>query len=76
MVEKRKRRGTPRDVKPYVRLSPELVDGHHWRAINDKAAFLESVGMWWNEFHDQPGESFSVDVIEMTEAEVEALPDI
>ena len=67
---------TKRNVKPFVKLSPELTDGQHWVPVDNKSAFLESVEMWWDEFHDEVGAAFDVEVIEMTQAEVDALPDI
>lgn len=63
-------------VKTYFKLSPELVDGEHWTPTDDIKVVLDSVRAWCEDFNDCVGESFEIEVIEMTEAEFEALPDI
>ena len=67
---------TRRNLKPFIKLSPELTDGIHWTPVDNWPGFLESIKAWYDEFHDQVGEHFEVEVIEMTDAEVEVLPDL
>ena len=65
------------EKKPVIRLSEQLADGQHWTIGPDtRDGFLRVIGEWWDEFHEQVGESFSVEVIEMTDAEIEGLPSI
>ena len=56
-------------------LSPELVDGQHWTVVDTKEEICEAVKEWCNEYRSV-GESFSVCVVDMTDEEVEALPDV
>lgn len=65
-----------RDLKPFVKLSPELTDGEHWTPVDRKTPFLDAISMWWDAFHDDVGAHFEIEVIEMTQEEVDALPDI
>lgn len=62
--------------KPRFKLSPELVDGDSWAVVDDEKAALKSVKAWLDEAKDCPGESFSVEVVEMSDKEVESLPEL
>lgn len=62
--------------KPYFKLSPELADGEHWVPMDNIDTVLEYVKEWCADCKDSIGESFTIEVIEMTDAEIEALPDI
>ena len=65
------------EKKIMFKLSPELSDGDHWTIVDNKSSVLEAISIWCDEFSsDCPGESFSVETVEMSQAEVEALPEI
>ena len=64
-----------------MKLSPELADGDHWTIADTPEELLHAVTAWWGEMstglHDNViGESFTVEVISMTDEEVKALPDV
>ena len=66
-----------RDTKPRYKLSPELVDGDHWMVVDKRSQVLEAVKMWAEaEEMDAYNDGFNVDIVEMTDVEVELLPDI
>ena len=65
-----------RHTRPFFKLSPELVDGDHWTPVDTIEQVLTAVRAWCEEFRDEIGEEFSVEIIDMTDAEVEALSDI
>ncbi len=65
-----------RHTKPVLKFSPELVDGDHWTVCDNERGLLGAVRAWYDEFKDQIGEQFTVEVVDMTEAEIEALPEI
>ena len=56
-------------------LPPDLVDGDHWVPVDDKQAVLDAVEMWCDQFGDD-GDSFTIKVEMMSDAEIEALPEI
>ncbi len=62
----------------YLKLPPEIVDGEHWTVVDNTGAALEAMKTWCDEFLDypDPGESITIELVEMTLAEVDALPDI
>lgn len=65
--------------KPRYKLSPELVDGDHWTVMDTKSQLLEAVGQWCDcqaEMGNENGERFDVEIVYMTDAEVDALPEI
>lgn len=74
--------GTPRamtpndDKKPYFKIPPELVDGQHWTFVDNASYVIEAVKEWCAENGDCIGDSFTIEVVEMSEAEVNALPEI
>ena len=60
-------------------LSPELVDGDHCTVVDDKEAVLDAVGAWCDEFggpFGAEGERCSVKIVEMSDKEVNDLPEI
>lgn len=59
----------------YFKLSPELFDGHQ-SEITDEAGALERIKQWFEEFRDVPAAEFSVEAIELTEREFNALPEL
>ena len=65
-----------RHTRPVLKLSPELVDGNHWTVCDNESGLLEAVREWYRGFKDDVGERFTVEVVDMTDAEIEALPDI
>ena len=62
-------------AKPRLKLDPDLGDGFHW-TIHDTpdAVLLESIRTWME--NAVPGDSFTVELIVMTDEEVNALPDV
>ena len=58
------------------KLSPELGDGEHYTVVDTPAQLCEAVKAWaeCEEFHEL-GEGFHVEVIEMSQEEVDALPE-
>jgi len=64
--------------KKRLKLSPELVDGEHEIPVTTKEQLLEAIGVWYdNTFQDTSvGESFTVEVIEMSDKEISELPTI
>ena len=61
---------------PILQLSPELADGDSSTVCDNLRGLIESITAWYDEFKDQPGEGFQVEVIEMSKAEVDALPQL
>lgn len=61
--------------KRRLKLDPNLVDGHHW-AIHDEpdATLMEIIRLWMDEA--LAGERIEIELVEMTDAEVQDLPDI
>lgn len=57
-------------------LSPELGDGLSYSIADNSDQLLRAVFVWCREFGSEPGESFSVQTVEMTDKEVEALPEV
>jgi len=64
------------EKKLYYKLSPELVDGDHWTPVGSIDQVLASVKLWCEEFGREEGESFTVEIISMTDEEFDALPEI
>lgn len=60
--------------KRYFRLPPECSDGEHWTIC--ESPFLAAEALHSALAESAPGESFTVHVVEMTDAEAEALPDV
>jgi len=59
------------------KLSPELSDGFNYTIVKTKEQVLEIIGIWCDEAANySPGESCSIEIVEMSDAEIEALPDI
>lgn len=61
--------------KRRLKLDPNLADGQHW-TIHDRpdATLMELIQLWMDEA--TVGESIEITLVEKTDAEVEALPDI
>jgi hypothetical protein len=59
--------------KQYYRISPELSDGQHWSIVETKECLLEAIGEWLDSGPVE-SESFKVEIVEMSDDEVEALP--
>ena len=57
------------------KMSPELGDGQNAEICDDPTVVLERIRIWLDEFQLYPGE-FSVETVWMSDAEVEALPEI
>lgn len=58
----------------YFKLSPELYDGQS-SVYTDKQGALELFQMWLEEFQEYPGDC-SIESVEMTEREFNALPEV
>ena len=63
-------------MAPRIKLSAELSDGDHWSIIDTPGDALAIIREWFAEHGDTPGESFSVEIVSMSDAEVDALPDL
>ncbi|MHC4547071.1 MAG: hypothetical protein ACYSYL_21600 [Planctomycetota bacterium] len=61
-----------------LKLSPELADGQHWTVVDTRADAMEAINAWFDNFEQFPmtGDCFKVDVVEMSDEEVDALPPI
>jgi hypothetical protein len=58
------------------KLSPELADGQHWTVCDTLDQLLDTIRAWHEGGGAEAGESFTIDVVEMSDAEVAALPEI
>ena len=58
------------------KLSPELSDGSSHTVVKTKEQVQEIVGYWCDEAHNYPGEPCSIEYVEMSDSEIEALPDL
>lgn len=61
--------------KLVFKLSEQLGDGDHWSIVEDASAVLDAIA---EHLKERPcvGDEFSVEVVEMTQAEIDALPDL
>ena len=62
-----------------LKLSSELADGEHWTPVKTKSEAMEQISAWLDGFENGEmidGDGFEVEIIEMSEKEFEALPDI
>ena len=61
------------------KVSPDLVDGEHWSVVDTPAQLIELILEWTKQFngdrHDV-GESFEVEIVDMSDEEVSNLPNI
>lgn len=64
--------------KPRFKLCPELVDGDHWTVVNTPHEVAEAVQLWADNVSNNysEGDEISIEVVMMSDAEVEALPEI
>jgi hypothetical protein len=60
----------------FFKVSPDLSDGDHWTIVDGIDVLMGHIKTWCEEFYDQPGYGFEVEVVEMTRAEVDALPEL
>lgn len=56
-------------------LSPELADGQHWTVCDTLDQLFEHI-KHWHENRPDEGDGFTIEIMEMSDAEVEALPEI
>lgn len=64
-------------MNTYFRLSSELGDGYHSSIVGSRRAVMDAVHDWCVEFGKEGGGfSFTVETVEMTRNEFEALPDL
>ena len=56
------------------RLSPELSDGEHWTVVDTVKQLVDAIEDWADGRDDKSfdGDEFRVELVEMTDAEVEA----
>jgi len=64
------------EKKVWFKLCPELCDGEHWTIADSPRIVAEAVLAWCREFKNEVGEEITIEVIEMTQAEVDAMPEI
>lgn len=57
------------------KLSPELADGEHWVIVDTPEEVCEAVRLWCQE-EDCVGAHMEVKTVEMSQEEVDALPDM
>lgn len=57
-----------------LRLDPDMVDGEHWTVSDVDATFIENMRTWMAEA--EVGDEVTLRLIEMSDAEVKALPEI
>ena len=62
--------------KPRFKLSPELVDGDSWTPVDTISQVVEAVQSWCDESGQDSGESFTVEVVMMSDQEIDALPEL
>lgn len=63
--------------KKYLKVSPELWDGSAWTIIDyDRPEVLSDLIEAWRANDPFVGDSFTVELVEMTEEEVEVLPEV
>ena len=58
------------------KLSPEFADGASNMILKTKEELLFSVGIWADEAKHYPNEPATIEYIEMSDAEVDALPEL
>lgn len=66
-------------TNPKVRfkLSPELSDGDHWVVVDTLNDVLQAIQDWYDNDPDPVhGDSFTVQIVKLTDAEVEVLPEL
>lgn len=72
------RNADTKQKKLRFKLCPDLVDGDHWTVVNTPADVAEAVRMWAEnmkgDFND--GDEIKIKCVLMTDAEVDALPEI
>ena len=63
------------EPKKRLKLDPDLADGQH-STIHDKpdGALMEAIALWMES--SEPGDSFTIELVEMTDAQADALPEI
>ena len=62
--------------KPRLKLSPELADGDSWTPVSSFPQMVEAIKAWHGEFGEDDGEAFSVEVIMMSDHEIDDLPEL
>lgn len=59
------------------KLSPELADGQHWTVCNTIEEVFTAIKAWHDDGQSQiKGEGFQIEMVEMTDEKVAALPDL
>ena len=58
------------------KCSPELADGDHWTVMDTPEQLAEIVFEWAKCNKENKDECFKVETVEMSDAEVAALPDL
>jgi hypothetical protein len=57
------------------KLSPELADGDHWTVCDTLDQLFEAIKSW-HENEPMEGDDFCVEIVDMTDEEIAALPEI
>lgn len=59
------------------KLSSELADGQHWTVCDKIEDVFTAIRAWHDDGQSGiEGEGFQIEMVEMSDAEVEALPDL
>ena len=72
------RNAEAREKKRRFKLCPELVDGDHWTVVDTPDEVADALKLWAENVGSNysEGDRIVIEVVMMTDAEVDALPDI
>ena len=62
--------------KMAFKLSPEFADGVSYTVVKTKQELLECVANWTLDAEFYPNESATIEYVEMTDEEIDALPEL
>lgn len=58
----------------YIKLPPELIDGDHWTPLNNPLDIGDAIIAWMR--YEDVGSKVTLEIIELTDEEMDALPSI
>jgi hypothetical protein len=58
------------------KLSPEFSDGTSYMIVKNKKELMDSIESWADEAHHYPNELATVEYVDMSDEEIDALPEI